>query len=383
MENQQESYLTPCYVISGDSFLKNLCDIRDNFSNHWKHGVICGYSCKTNNSTVMLSLAKQFGMWAEVVSSREYHLAKSVEFSDENIIFNGPNKGDAVYEACRSGALVNIDNLSELETFTEGFIERFHVYPPKLGLRVNFDLESYVPGQTATAEEDGRFGICYENGDLAYAISLLKNKNIHLAGLHIHYTTKTRSLDVYTAIANVMREIIRKHDLHLEYIDIGGGFWGGRKLAGKPTMEQYARTITRHLQIDDAPKLILEPGSALCSTVAEYRCKVVAIKDIRNTRFVVLDGCSLHINPFQADRNAQWHFVAKNAHTSRNRVPKQVLCGSTCLEKDRLAVVENGEQFEQGDIVAFENTGAYTMSLVSDFILNRPYEYLERGADGE
>ena len=72
-------------------------------------------------------------------------------------------------------------------------------------------------------------------------------------------------------------------------------------------MEQYAKVIAEKLNMEQPPLLILGPGSALRSTVAEYWTKVVATKDIRGTRFVVLDGSSLHINPFQIVRNAQYH----------------------------------------------------------------------------
>lgn len=383
MRDVFNGYSTPCYVVYEDRFQRNLKDILGNFKKFWKNNVICGYSCKTNNSKNMITLAKKFGMYAEVVSTREYELVKELGYQDKQIIFNGPNKGKTAVEACRNGALVNVDNLCELEKLTESFLRQYGSYPEKLGLRINFDLESYVPGQTSTGEEAGRFGICYENGDVDRAISFLREKDIRLSGLHIHYTTKTRSLEVYAAIAALLAEIIEAYGLRLDYIDIGGGFWGGRRLEGKPTMEQYAEVISRTLAIDEPPTLILEPGSALCSTVAEYWTEVLSVKDIRDTRFVLLDGCSLHINPFQVERNAQCSLYSKNECKDRARIGRQVLCGSTCLEKDRLSDLRNEGCLEAGDRVIFENVGAYTSSLVSDFILDRPNEYIEWSGKNE
>ena len=377
MEDIRNNYCTPCYVVYEDKFLHNLRDIQDNFKNYWNNDVICGYSCKTNNSNSMLTLARKHGMYAEVVSTREYEQVKAVGYQDENIIFNGPNKGDSVYSACCGGAWINVDSIFELETLTDGFYKRYGRYPEKLGLRVNFDLEACVPGQTATAEEEGRFGICYENGDVEKAIFFLREKSIRLSGLHIHFTTKTRSLDVYRAISAMVHKIIATYNLELDYIDIGGGFWGGRKLAGKPTMDQYAEVITQTLNLKKQPILILEPGSALCSTVAEYWTEVIAMKDIRGTNFVLLDGCSLHINPFQIERNAQCRVCPIESRKEKKRVTRQVLCGSTCLEKDRLSELQDHYQLVPGDRVIFENVGAYTMSFVSDFILQRPSEFLE------
>lgn len=380
MDKHSEHYLTPCYVIYQDRFLRNYLDIRDNFQKAWQRDVICGYSYKTNNNDTMLSLAKQYGLYAEVVSAKEYRQAKEAGFPDAHIIFNGPNKGQAVYEAYSGGALIHMDSLCELRTFTETYLEQFGKYPEKLGLRINFDLEACVPGQTSTGMEEGRFGICYENGDAENAIRFLQERKISLNSLHIHYTTKTRSLDVYLAIAEMMRNLMERFDLHPDYIDLGGGFWGGRKLEGKPTMEQYAKAICDVFPKESRPTLILEPGSALCSTVAEYWSKAVSVKDIRGTRFVVLDGSVLHINPFMVDRNAQCHWDPAGGNGADDYLEKQVLCGSTCLEKDRFAVIRNARKIEPGTVVVFENAGAYTMSFVSDFILERPHVYLERSS---
>ena len=272
---EKNRYKTPCFLIYKDRFENNLKDIRENFRDQWKEEVICGYSCKTNNNIHMLELAREFGMYAEVVSTNEYHLAKKAGFCEKNIIFNGPFKGEAAIEACYKGAIVNIDYLQELEDFCNTYYGRYQNYPKKLGLRVNFDLEAKVPGQTSTGEEDGRFGICYENGDLNKSMEYLKKNNIHLSGLHIHFTTKTRSTDVYRTIAEMFMEIIEKNQLQLDYIDIGGGYWGGRVMEGKPTMKEYAKVITSVLNMEHKPKLILEPGSALCSTVMEYMTEVI------------------------------------------------------------------------------------------------------------
>lgn len=376
MRQIYEQYRTPCYVIHESRFSSNLRDIKEHFEKYWTNDVICSYSCKTNNNENMLMLAKRFGMYAEVVSSKEYHLVKKAGYEDKKIIFNGPYKGEAVYEACHMGAIVNIDNLQELEELSAGFFDRYHMFPEKLGLRVNFDLEACVPGQTSTGAKDGRFGICYENGDVEKALNYLKEKEIRLDGLHIHYTTKTRSLEVYSEISKMILKLITEYDLELSYIDIGGGFWGGRRIEGKPTMEEYAKTISDILNTGLSSKLILEPGSALCSTAVEYWSKVIAVKDIRDSRFITLDGSSLHINPFQFERDAQYILDDVKEYQSETVEKKQILCGATCLEKDRFACVDSSVSLEKGDIIKFVNVGAYTMSFVSDFILEKPEVYV-------
>lgn len=375
MEECKSQYNTPCYVLHRKQFFSNYHDIIDNFQEQWRQEVICSYSCKTNNDKNMLGLAKEAGMYAEVVSSNEYLNVKKVGYEDERIIFNGPFKGELVYKACKQGAIINIDNLEELEEMCEKFRKIYGEYPQKLGLRVNFDLESLVPGETSTGNDDGRFGICYENGDLKLALKYLCKRNISVYGIHIHYTTKTRSLAVYGEIAKFVDKIIKEYELNISYIDIGGGFFGGRKLLNKPTMQEYAKIIAENINVKRLPKLILEPGSAMCSTVAEYLTTVVATKNIRNSLFVILDGSSLHINPFQYSRDAE--YILPVVTEDNERVNEQILCGATCLEKDRFATVKNFRALKKGEIVKFVNVGGYTMSFLSNFILSKPAVYVE------
>ena len=66
-----------------------------------------------------------------------------------------------------------------------------------VGIRINFDVEKKCPGQSQCADEGGRFGFCYENGEFSKVIGILKEKKIKIAGLHLHTSSKSRSLDIY------------------------------------------------------------------------------------------------------------------------------------------------------------------------------------------
>ena len=51
--------------------------------------------------------------------------------------------------------------------------------------------------------------------------------------------------------------------LWFDYIDMGGGFFGGKVLPGKPLMKEYANTIVSELKEKfdpDKVTLMIEPG---------------------------------------------------------------------------------------------------------------------------
>ena len=101
--------------------------------------------------------------------------------------------------------------------------------------------------QEELAEEDGgRFGYCYENGVLADAIKRLDVlPNVTIAGLHLHSSTKSRSVEVYGALAAMACRLAKEFSLSLSYVDMGGGYFGGRD--DRPGYPQYMQEICRVL----------------------------------------------------------------------------------------------------------------------------------------
>lgn len=364
---------TPCYVVELKKFQENLNDILFNFTKEWGKNVILGYSFKTNNLSFLLKEAKNRGMYAEVVSKEEYNEALKLGYLPRNIILNGPQKKNILTYACNNGSYINIDSLEELDDILSKYKNNKQL---KLGLRINFDLETKCPNETNTGKEISRFGICIENGDFKKAIEKLKEYNIPLKGLHCHTTSKTRSTNVYFHICQEVNNLITQYNLkELHYIDIGGGFFGGLNLVGKPTMKEYAKTICGILKLNLNPlktTLILEPGSCLLASCIDYYTKVLSIKDIRGEKIITLDGSVLDINPFLLNRVPMFSLLGERKET---KVYKQIVCGSTCLEKDRFMTLMDQKEITLKTLFKFENTGAYTISFNNSFINVPPRVY--------
>ena len=74
----------------------------------------------------------------------------------------------------------------------------------RVGIRVNFDLEKMCPGQTTMGEAGGRFGFSYENGTFAAVLERVQRiPNVEVTGLHLHSSSKSRSVAVFEAIASM------------------------------------------------------------------------------------------------------------------------------------------------------------------------------------
>ncbi len=370
---------TPCYIIDAEGYDRNIREFTRVFADRWNGNVLFGYSVKTNNFPYMLRTAMAHGFYAEVVSPDELAFALRCGCAPDRIIYNGPQKREGVLSALQDGAIVNLDHPEEVDLVCDTF--RGTNLPIRVGLRVNFDLEALCPGETTCTGVPGRFGLSLENGDLARAAEKLKESGIPLSGLHLHQSSKTRSLRIFRCIAekavDIARNLGRKD---LAYVDIGGGFFGGNFFPGKPSPEACAETICSTLKKFFDPektRLITEPGAAILATAMDYLTSVLNIRDIRGHRIVTVDGSLLHINPMMNPHPTPFIMIDPGPESEE----EQIIGGSTCMEMDRFWPRDMKNLAERNSKFLFHCCGAYMSTHNSHFINAAPNIYLYK--DGE
>lgn len=365
---------TPYYVIYKEELDSNFKKLKDAIGNHWGNYII-GYSYKTNALPWIIKHFDALGCYAEVVSEDEYNLAKLIGVQKNRIIYNGPIKTKETFiEALENGCIVNIDSQREiqwLDEVPEGY--------RSVGIRINFDIEKMCPGQSQCAEEGGRFGFCYENGELSKVIEKLREKNVKISGIHLHTSSKSRGLDIYRAIAEMACNVQEEFGLDLDFIDVGGGFFGG--LSTKPQFDEYLSLmediLSKHFD-KERTKLIVEPGMAVIGSPISYVTTVVDVKDTGFNRFVVTDGTRTSIDPLMTKSS---YFHTYERQSNKEEMPKQVICGYTCMEHDRLFTAINEPELSNGDKIIYDKVGAYTMCLTPLFIKYFPDVYLEENGE--
>lgn len=369
-----EELQTPYFLIKEKELKINIESLEKALKKYWNNFKIA-YSCKTNSLPWILDYIKNTGHEVEVVSDTEYKLVKKIGFKNEKIIFNGPNKSKKMFlEAIKNKIIVNIDSNNEIEWLKE--LDEELLENIEIGIRVNFNLEKDCPGETGFFNEGSRFGFSYETGDLKSKINTLNNlRNVKVKGLHIHNTTKTRSVNAYISICKCANNISDWLDYTLSYIDIGGGFFGG--VPGKTTFNEYFKNISKILIEKFNPQettLIVEPGSALIGSPIDFITEVIDVKDTFAKRIVVINGSRNNIDPFFIKKS----YYFKTDINNREIKSKQLVCGYSCLDNDRLMELENYQELKKGDKIIFEKVGSYTMALSPLFIEYFPDVYVKR-----
>jgi len=366
---------TPCYIIDKKeleaSFLGFKNALNQNFEKY-----IPSYSVKTNSLPYIIRTANAMGYYAEVVSDDEYSLALKCGFSKDHIIFNGPMKSKDVFlDAVKGGALVNIETFRELEWLSDLNADVSY----SVGIRMNINISAISPEDENHEADNSRFGFSCESGDFDRAIGKIKElPNIELKRIHIHRTSRTRSVNFYLNLLDYALNQLHTRQIEVEQIDIGGGYFG--RMPNKPTYEDYARnialTVRKHVDLSKTT-VIIEPGNAIVASCFDFLATVIDVKQHDDAYYVTINGSRIDVDPFF--RKSSYFYNIDYRNDDKSEVSRQIIGGCTCLENDRLMDLCDQRLLHVGDQIRFNRVGAYTMALTPLFIRYWPEVYVNDG----
>lgn len=367
---------TPCFILDGEELAKSVKGYQDALKTNFARSIV-SYSVKTNSVPACMKFAGEMGAYAEVVSHDEWELARLCGFDQQHIVYNGPMKSKETFlDAVEHGAIVNIETKRELEWLKE--LPNNGNY--RVGIRLNINI-SYVSPEDADGDNDNsRFGFSDETNEFADAVALIgKLPNVELAGLHIHRTAHSRSIRFYKQSIAFACNIIEKHGLKLDYLDVGGGYFG--IFPNKPTYQEYSDAFYEVLTAHRLQNLcvIVEPGNALVASCFAFLSEVIDVKHVEDELwFATTDGSRNDLDPFFKKSG----YLSEVLYAHETPVVKeQIVSGCTCLEYDRMFTLTGKPLLSVGDRIYYRNVGAYTMCLSPMFIRYIPNIYLKKEED--
>lgn len=384
MKKLLEKLPTPFFLLDKGFLRVEIRKIKDAFELNWNNYEI-GYSVKTNSFPPLAEYLKDLDVAAEVVSFDEYQMVKSLGYSSLKLICNGPIKPkEWLDEIFDKGHIINIDSLFEVD-YLMSLAKANPSKEYRIGIRVNLNIEAVFSDEMNTCDGGSRFGFSYERGDLNdVLLQLGEYSNILIVGLHFHINSNSRTLNIYKWLALKFVEISISLNLRdLNYVDFGGGFFGG--VPNKPIWSDYISAISGVLEeggfTPATLRIIIEPGVSLLAGSLKYYTRICDIRENMYQTTAILDGSRIHIDPFFHKQKNQFFYTIFSPKVLKSKSYSKVcLTGYTCLEKDRFFVEEG--TVSVGDYIIFEKVGAYTMTLSPLFISYFPAVYTI-SAEGE
>ena len=356
---------TPFYIFDKNGFIKNYKLFEKEMKNIYPNYLI-SYSYKTNYTPYICEIVKELGGYAEVVSDMEYSLAKKIGYSNDKIVYNGPAKGEKLYEHLLNNGIINIDSIDEAERITE-FTKKHLTHKFKVGLRINLD----VGGNFIS-----RFGLDPTNEDIENTIKLLKSSsNIKIIGLHCHIS-RNRGIEAWKKRAKIMLEIADTYFEEVpEYISLGSGMFADMPKELKeqfndvPTYKEYAeatlKPIAEHYKNrGKQPIVFTEPGTTLVARYLNFVTKVLNIKNIRGRNIATMDGSYENLGEICTMKKLPIKILKSS---EKNKFNKIDLMGYTCLEQDLMYEDYSGF-LNKDDVLMFENVGGYSIVSKPQFI---------------
>jgi diaminopimelate decarboxylase len=330
------------------------------------------YSFKTNYAVAESRVFQEQGAWAEVVSGREYRLARRLGYAGEEIVFNGPYKrDDELRNALRDGALIHVNDLPELERLLE--LLPSEPSGSRIGLRVSAG---------ASGPDASRFGLSLARGEAAAAVERVASVGgLELAGFHLHLRGDTDDPAVFRRaaaelarfVAEVVPAQVRRQ---LASVDLGGGFpahgpkprsrthWSPRPIA------EYVQAIVDGLEgafpTENRPTLILEPGRYLVADGIVFVSEIVRVERDEGLQLVTADGAVTMLPLTHYCPQIVRAFSSGLEPRGGAREPS-IVFGASCREND---VLYRGSlpPTAPGDYLVFYAAGAYNSTLSPAFI---------------
>ena len=364
-----EKYDSPLYVYDAEKIEEQYKRITGAFSSV-KHLKI-NYAVKALSNVNILKLFKSFNAGLDTVSVQEVQLGLKAGFDPQDIIFtpNGVSLEEIV-QAKDLGVQINIDNLSILEQFGQKY--------PKtpVCIRINPHIMAGGNSKISVGHIDSKFGISIHQLPLIHRV--VENTGMLINGIHMHTGSDIYDVDAFLRATEILFNAASTFE-NLEYIDFGSGFKVpytegdiqtdieelGEKLSKR--FNSFCKDVGKELT------LMFEPGKFLVSDAGKFLVHVNVVKQTTSTVFASVDsGMNHFIRPMFYD---SYHHIT-NLSNPNGKERFYTVVGYIC-ETDTFGSNRRINEIKEGDVLCFNNAGAYCFSMASNYNSRyRPAEVL-------
>ncbi len=322
------------------------------------------FASKAFPCTAVLELFAQEGLWCDVASGGELHLALAAGFAPERLVLHGNAKSEAELRmALRHGVgLIVLDNFDEIERIerliSEGALADRG--PQGVLLRVTPDVRGETHEKISTGQADSKFGFSMAAAPAAIA-RVQEVEGLALHGLHAHIGSQLLDVEPFRREAEGLSGLG-----DFPVWDLGGGL-GVQYLEEQPkppSVEEYVGAViaAAHANGMAGRRLMIEPGRSLCANAAVTLYTVESVKQ-NVSRWVAVDGgMSDNLRPMLYGARYEAHVADRMGGST-----SCVLAGKHCESGDVIVREAMLDDPRPGDVIVTPATGAYGYSMANNY----------------
>ena len=285
-----EKYGCPLYVYDSAIIKRQFKRINEAFK---VKRLKINYACKALTNISILKLLRAEGAGLDTVSIQEVELGLLAGFKPQDIIYTPNCVGlNEIEEAVELGVRINIDNISILEQFGQGFPDI------PVCIRINPHIVAGGNRKISVGHIDSKFGISIHQ--MPHVHKVVEATGLKIEGIHMHTGSDIYEPEVFLNGAEILFNIAESFQ-DLDYLDFGSGFKVPYKQGDIETdiealgtliskrfnefCESYGKNLT----------LIFEPGKFIVSEAGSFLVRVNVIKQTTSNIFAGVDSGLNHL----------------------------------------------------------------------------------------
>ncbi|CAB3842593.1 diaminopimelate decarboxylase [Achromobacter piechaudii] len=329
--------------------------------------VLVCYGMKANSNLAVLKEFVRLGAGFDIVSGGELKRALAVGADPAKIVFSGVGK--QVWEmrdALAAGVkCFNVESEGELRRLSDVAQEMGMRAP--VSLRVNPDVDAQTHPYISTGLKENKFGIAIESA-LGVYLTAQALPGLEIVGVDCHIGSQLTDISPYFDALEKLLDLIGQLDqagIRIAHLDLGGGlgirYTDETPPSPKALLDQVFERLNARGQ--GHLHLILEPGRSLVGNAGVLLTTVQYLKHSDARNFAIVDAAMNDLlRPALYDA---YHGVQPLRPRAGDLVEYDIV-GPVCESADWLAK-GRALAIQQGDVLAVESAGAYSMAMASNY----------------
>lgn len=347
---------TPCYIFDLDRFRERLLDLKGKCP---QNAALC-FAVKAN--PFLIPAADECVDRFEVCSPGELEICKKYGIAPEKIVFSGINKRkEEILEALQYG--VGAITLESLQQYV-------HVKECAAGLGRCIDV---LPRLT----NGSQFGMDRETLERILQDTFI-NDFIRVIGVHYFSGTQKKKTEKILEEARLLLEYGRGLQKHFGWkgrlLEFGAGcgvpYFEGDDFEGEFASFEALADCVGSEGADFC--WTLEFGRFLAASCGFYLTSAVDLKENQGKSYCLVDGGIHHLNYYGQNMAMRVPMITHLKNREEREEKKDwCICGSLCTFADVLVRKVQLEGLSAGDVLVFENAGAYSVTEAIGLFLSR------------
>ena len=361
LEAIAKEFGTPTYVYSKNTLIQTFESFKKGLlkTDH----LIC-FAVKANSNIAILNLFASLGAGFDIVSGGELERVIYAGGDPQKIVFSGVGKTESeIVAALKANILCfNVESRSELIRIQE-VAEKINIRA-SISIRVNPDVDAKTHPYISTGLKDNKFGVDF-NQALSLYLDAKSMSYIDIKGIDFHIGSQITELKPFIdALDRVLSLVdqLKKNNIHLSHIDIGGGIGICYQDESPPDFEIYIKEILNKIK-DLNVKIIFEPGRALVGNAGVLLSKVEYLKQNDIKHFAIIDAA---MNDLMRPTLYDAYHEIKLVREHDAKPQSFDVVGPVCESGDFIAK-NRSLTLKENDLICIMSAGAYGMSMSSNY----------------